>query len=60
MSNNGVEYELKKVIKNNADKEDFLNLIFYNSIHSVPRYIAAIRPTDKSYFHKLIIPVGDF
>ncbi len=59
VSNNGIQYELKKVIKNHTDHNDFLDSIFFNNGARLPKFIAAVRPADQSYFHKQIIRVGN-
>lgn len=58
-SNNGDQYELKKAIKNLDDQISFLENIFFNNGSRLPKFIAAIRPADQSYFHKCIIRVGN-
>ena len=57
-SNNGDQYELKKAIKNLDDQINFLDNIFFNNGSRLPKFIAAVRPADQSYFHKCIIRVG--
>lgn len=57
-SNNGNQYELKKAIKNLDDQISFLDNIFFNNGSRLPKFIAAVRPADQSYFHKCIIRVG--
>lgn len=59
VSNNGVQYELKQVIKNYADQDDFINNIFFNNGTRLPKFIVAVRPADQSYFHKQIIRIGN-
>ena len=58
-SNNGDQYELKKAIKNLDDQISFLDNIFFNNGARLPKFIAAVRPADQSYFHKCIIRVGN-
>jgi hypothetical protein len=58
-SNNGDQYELKKTIKNLDDQISFLDSIFFNNGSRLPKFIAAVRPVNLSYFHKCIIRVGN-
>lgn len=58
-SNNGNQYELKKAIKNLDDQINFLDNIFFDNGSRLPKFIAAVRPADQSYFHKCIIRVGN-
>ena len=58
-SNNGDQYELKKAIKNLDDQISFLDNIFFNNGSRLPKFVAAIRPADQSYFHKYIIRIGN-
>ena len=59
VSNNGIQYELKHTIKNYADQDNFINNIFFNNGTRLPKFIAAVRPVNLSYFHKCIIRVGN-
>lgn len=57
-SNDGILYKLLATIKNTEEQEIFTERLITGNQKNVPKYLMALHPFKKTFFHKHIIVVG--
>ena len=58
VSYDGVQYKMLDAIKNSEDQEIFTEKFFLDNFNNIPKYLIALHPFKKTFFHKHIIVVG--
>ena len=58
ISDDGVQYQLLEAIKSSEDQKSFTEEFLTNHKTNPPKYLMALHPFKKTFFHKHIIVVG--
>ena len=58
VSYDGIQYKMLKTIKNLEDQNTFIEKFFLDNTPSLPKYLMALHPFKKTFFHKHIVLVG--